>query len=68
MSLCYFVLTVFIGFPFCVVVGLVIIAPIEGVEWLSTRWRERHGPRRPSILMAWLRAKKRRVCPLVEFD
>ena len=71
VSLCQFVAMVCIGVPIVVVMlaALTIVAsPAILIEKLSERWRRRQGPARPWAVTEWLRAKKRRVCPMVELD
>ena len=42
------------------------VVPIEDKFW--TRRQGTPNARQPSLLASWLRAKKERVCPIVEFE
>jgi hypothetical protein len=53
---------------FCLAVP--IIGVVLGISWLANKtvlwWEER--PPSPSIAVAWLKAKKEKMCPMLEWE
>ena len=54
-------------FPLMVVAAGPIIVLAAGIPWLIDRRRAKRGTKAPSLLGEWLRAKKAKVCPLLEW-
>jgi len=73
VTLCDVIAGVFIVLPLACALFLIALPAVligMGAGWLRDRWRARRKGEapQPSALMEWVRAKKRRICPLVEFE
>lgn len=75
------VLSLFIKIPFVLVVSLVFVIAspflalvflaVIVVSWIQTKVSNRRGiskPNRASLILAYVKAKKDKVCPLLEFE
>ena len=48
-------------------VGIILLL-CEGVAWVSRKFPKKHKePKEPSLLIAYIKAKKDRVCPMITF-
>ena len=54
--------------PVLAVILIVIGIPVLSVIYLRDKWQEKHRGQEPSIFWQYLAAKKRKVCPLIEYD